>query len=176
MPTTSAPTTTRTLVIMRHAKAEQSGPTDAERLLASRGLADATVAGAWLAGQGITPDAALVSAATRTQMTWDAVCEAAGWDVEAVLDEGLYDAGPETALDLVRAVGPAVTTLLLIGHNPTVSYLAQLLDDGEGDDDASTRMTIGFPTCALAVLTFEGDWAELDEASASVVSFRVGRA
>jgi len=168
--------TSRTLVIMRHAKAEQSGPSDVERLLAESGQADAAAAGAWLAERGITPDAALVSAAVRTEMTWEALAERAGWDVEATLDEGLYDAGPESALDLVRAADPAVSTLLVVGHNPTMSILAQLLDDGEGDVGASTEMTQGFPTCALAVLVLEGPWAELDEASAVVTAFHVSRA
>lgn len=168
--------TSRTLVIMRHAKAEQSGPTDFERLLAESGQADAAAAGAWLAARGLEPDAALVSAAVRTEMTWEALAESAGWDVEATLDEGLYDAGPETALDLLRAVEPSVTALVLIGHNPTISILAQLLDDGDGDVEASTEMTQGFATCALAVLVHDGEWAELDEACARVSAFHVARA
>lgn len=168
--------TSRTLVILRHATAEQSGPTDFERLLAESGQADAAAAGAWLAGRGVEPDAALVSAAVRTEMTWEALAEQAGWDVEATLEEGLYDAGPESALDLLKAVDPAVETLVLIGHNPTVSILAQLLDDGEGDVAAGIEMTLGFPTCAVAVLVFEGDWADLDEASAALTAFHVGRA
>lgn len=161
---------------MRHATAEQDGPSDAERRLAEHGLDDAAEAGRWLGAQGIEPDLAVVSSATRTEMTWEAVSEAAGWDVELFLDEGLYTAGPETALDLVRATDGAVRTLVVIGHNPTVSILAQLLDDGEGDDDASTEMTLGFPSGALAVFSYDGDWAELDEASASVTAFHVGRA
>jgi phosphohistidine phosphatase len=161
---------------MRHAKAEQSGPTDFERLLAESGLADAAEAGRWLLASDVLPEAAIVSAAARTVMTWETVSETAGWDVEPALDEGLYDAGPESALDLVRAADPTVATLLLIGHNPTVSYLAQLLDDGGGDDEASNQMAVGFPTCAVAVLSFTGDWADLDEASASVTAFHVGRA
>lgn len=170
------PTTTRTLIIIRHAKAEQSGRTDFERSLAESGRRDAAAAGAWLRDQGVRPDAALVSAAVRTQMTWEILGGAAGWDLGPVLDEGLYDAGPETALDLLRGVEPAATVLLLIGHNPTVGQLVQLLDDGEGDQDASTQLSLGFPTCATAVLTYHGEWAELAGATASVVAFHVARA
>lgn len=161
---------------MRHAKAETDGPSDAERRLSERGIADAAEAGRWLANHDISPDLALVSAATRTQMTWDSLSDAAGLDADVSLDEGLYAAGPETVLDLVRATDPLVRTLLVIGHNPTVSYVAHLLDDGEGDEDASTEMTVGFPTGALAVFSYDGEWAELDEASASAVAFHVGRA
>jgi len=166
----------RTLVILRHAKAEAAGPSDFERPLSESGRADAVVAGRWLADAHLLPDSALVSASLRTTTTWQALSQSAGCGIEASLDEALYAAGPESALDLIRAIDPAVSTLLVIGHNPTVSYLAQLLDDDRGDVEASNQMTTGFPTCALAVLRFTGEWADLDEAGASVVAFHVSRA
>jgi phosphohistidine phosphatase len=165
----------KTLVVVRHAKAEQSGPTDFERQLADRGLEDAAEAGRWLAARGVTPDAAIVSAAVRTEQTWDAVSEAAGWDVDPHLEEGLYEAGTESALDLVRESEASVTTLVVVGHNPTMASLAQLLDDGDGDDDAGNEMAMGFPTASVAVLEYDGEWAELDEAGATLVAFHVGR-
>jgi len=66
--------------------------------------------------------------------------------------------------------------LVVVGHNPTIAYLAQLLDDGSGDDDAGREMAVGFPTGALAVFEVTGSWAELDLASARLVAFHVGRA
>ena len=160
---------------MRHAKAEQSGPSDYERQLSDRGTVDATRAGQWLAARGVEPDQALVSAAVRTQQTWEAVADGAGWDLEGTLEEALYEAGNESALDLIRETEKHVRTLVVVGHNPTMGSLAQLLDDGEGDDDAGNEMALGFPTCALAVFRYDGEWAELDEASASVLAFHVGR-
>jgi phosphohistidine phosphatase len=165
----------KTLVVMRHAKAEQSGPSDYERQLSDRGIIDATEAGQWLANRGVEPDQALVSAAVRTQQTWEAVAEGAGWDLEGTLEEALYDAGPETALDLIRECDEAIRTLVLVGHNPTMASLAALLDDGEGDDEAGNEVAVGFPTSALAVFSYDGDWSDLDEASASVVAYHVGR-
>jgi phosphohistidine phosphatase len=165
----------RTIIVMRHAKAEQSAPSDFERQLTDRGVADATAAGTWLASRGFVPDHALVSAAVRTQQTWDALVDGGGWDVDPDVDDALYDAGPESAMDLVRAVPDHVQTLLVVGHNPTMASLAQLLDDGEGDEDAGNEMATGFPTSAVAVFSFDGDWRELAEASASVVAFHVGR-
>jgi phosphohistidine phosphatase len=165
----------KTLVVMRHAKAEQSGPTDFERQLADRGGVDATEAGQWLAARGVVAEAALVSAAVRTEQTWDAVSDGASWDVEANLDEALYEAGTESVLDLVRETDSHVTTLVVVGHNPTMASLAQLLDDGDGDDEAGNEMALGFPTSAVAVFSYDGEWAELDEAGATLVAFHVGR-
>jgi phosphohistidine phosphatase len=165
----------RVLVVMRHSKAEQDGPTDFERPLARRGVADARAAGAWLASQGVEPDLALVSAAVRTTQTWEAVAEAAGWELAATYDRSLYAAGPETTLDLVSEVPADIRGVVVVGHNPTVAYLAQLLDDGEGDAAAAAEMAFGYPTSAVTVFAYDGAWADLAPGSARVVAFHVGR-
>lgn len=170
--------TPRRIVVMRHAKAEQLGPSDFERHLSDRGVAEAGLAGAWLVEQGFVPDHVLVSAALRTRETWAAVAEGAGWDpddVETDEDETLYEAGPETALDLVRDVPEDATALLVIGHNPTMGYLAQMLDDGEGDEEASNALVAGYPTGAMTLLDLTGDWADLDEQGATVRAHHVPR-
>jgi phosphohistidine phosphatase len=166
----------RTIVVMRHAKAEQDGPTDFERRLSERGHRDAADAGRWLAAQGFEPEVALVSAAVRTQETWEAVAEAAGWDVDPDLDRSLYSAGTEAVLDLVRGVEPGIASLIVVGHNPTVASLAAVLDDGNGDEEAGNQVAMDYPTSAVSVFSYDGDWKDLDEASASVVAFHVGRA
>ncbi|MDX6372928.1 MAG: phosphohistidine phosphatase, partial [Nocardioidaceae bacterium] len=120
----------KTLVMIRHAKAEQSGRSDFERQLTDRGTLDATEAGQWLAARGVEPDQALVSAAVRAQQTWEAVNEGGGWDLEGTADDALYEAGTETALDLIRETEDVIRTLVVVGHNPTVASLATLLDDG----------------------------------------------
>src|SRR5262249_12989468 len=125
----------RTLVVIRHAKAEQSGPTDFERQLTDRGVADATELGQWLAGRCVEPDHALVSSAVRAQQTWEAVNDGGGWDLEGTSDDVLYEAGTESALDVIRETEDAYSTLVVVGHNPTMASLATLLDDGEGDDE-----------------------------------------
>lgn len=161
---------------MRHAKAEQTAATDVERALSDRGAADAAEAGRWLAERGLRPDHVLVSSARRTRETWEAVAGGAGWDLDAEHDDGLYAAGPETALDLLRAVPAHARAVLVIGHNPTMAYLAQLLDGGEGDPEVAVEMAGGYPTAAATVLEHDGAWADLVEGSARAVAFHVGRA
>ncbi len=65
--------------------------------------------------------------------------------------------------------------MVVVGHNPTMGSLAQLLDDGDGDADASDRMMAGFPTSAVAVFGFEGPWADLAPGTATLRDFHVGR-
>lgn len=163
-------------MVLRHAKAEQVGATDFERELMPRGRDDAAAVGVWLAAQGVSPDAAVVSGATRTRQTWEHVCRGAGWDLEPTLDTGLYAGGTDTALDVIRGLDDSVSCAVFVGHNPTTAYLAQLLDDGEGDVEAGTAMLSGYPTSAATVLTFATSWTDLAPAGARLVGFHVGRA
>lgn len=164
------------LVIIRHAKAEGYAASDVERTLAPRGREDAKAAGTWLAGFGITPDLALVSAAVRTRETWQLVAEAAGWSITPTFDEALYGADEDTVLDLIAATEESVGTLLVIGHNPTVGMLAQLLDDGDGPAKAVDSLVMGYPTAAVTVFDVAVPWARIGPGSATLQAFEVARA
>ena len=170
----------RRLVVLRHAQAEPTAASDADRPLTAGGLAAARAAGEWLGGLGVRVappgGVALVSAALRTRQTYDAAAAAAGWEGSATHDPGLYSAGPDAALDLVRAVERDVADLVLVGHNPTMGYLAQLLDDGEGDQEATTALvTRGYPPCAAAVFRVDGPWVGLGPGGARLEAFHVAR-
>ncbi|NYE38271.1 phosphohistidine phosphatase [Nocardioides cavernae] len=165
----------RRLVVVRHSKAEAGGPSDHERALAPQGHADAEEAGRWLASRGIVPDAALVSDALRTRETWADLAGGAGWDLVPDFVAALYAAGPDAAMDLVRETDPDVATLVVLGHNPTVAYVAELLDDGDGDADATTDLiTRGFPTSTLAVFAVDAPWADLAPGTGRLEAFHVG--
>jgi phosphohistidine phosphatase len=165
----------RRLAVMRHGKAEQGGRTDFEREIAERGRHESTESGAWLAGQGFVPDHALVSAAHRTIDTWTSVAAGGAFEVEAHLSQVLYGAGPETALDLVRESPADARDVIVIGHNPTMAYLASLLDDGQGDASVSSEMMSGYPTSAVALFEYDGEWRDLSEAGARLVAYHDGR-
>ena len=164
----------RRLVVMRHAKAEPVAPSDMERHLTERGRADAAAAGAWLVDQGFAADVALVSTAVRTRETWQALSERAGWELEADLRVDLYSAGPEAALDVVRTTPGDVESLLVLGHNPTVAYLAQLLSDGQGDPELLARASTGFPPASVTLFELSTPWASLGFGDARLVGFHVG--
>jgi phosphohistidine phosphatase len=63
----------------------------------------------------------------------------------------------------------------VIGHNPAMGHLAQMLDDGDGDPEAIDGMATGFPTASLTVFAVDGPWAELEIAAARVTGFHVSR-
>jgi phosphohistidine phosphatase len=163
----------RTLVILRHAKADRpAGVTDADRPLTQRGHADAAAAGAWLAARGYRPRLVLCSPSKRTRQTWRGVAVALTGDEtpEVHYDQALYFGDAEDLLELLRAVPETVGSVLLIGHNPTVSMLSSLLDRGTDRDSDGLR------TSGIAVHTQDGGWTDLSPGSAPVTASYTARA
>lgn len=164
----------RGLVVIRHAKAEPYAATDVERVLAERGRAEARLLGQWLAGEGVVPDAAYVSYAARTRETWDVVAGGAGWTLQPEYDAQLYGTDEDGVLDLLRTAPEDARTVVVVGHNPTMAVLVQLLDDGEGA--ASGAVDLGsFPTSTAAVFEVDGSWADLAPMGGRLRAFHVAR-
>lgn len=164
----------RRLILMRHAKAEAFAVDDHARTLTERGRRDAVEAGLWLSANDLVPDHAVVSSAARTVGTWDSLDHGLRSTAEVRYEDALYSAGPATALDVVRTVPVDARIVVVIGHNPTVAYLAHTLDDGEPDEDAFREMSEGYPTAALTVLEVPVQWADLAEGNAHIAAFHVG--
>jgi phosphohistidine phosphatase len=165
---------THTLVLLRHAHAEGWAASDAERALAAHGVDAAGRVGSWLREQEIQPDRALVSSAVRTQQTWALVAAAAGWTLAPDVEAGLYTASPDSALDLIRRTDDSVQTLLVLGHNPTIHYLAQILSDGQGAPEAETELLSGFSPASVAVFDVDVPWARLSEGYGRLTAVRRG--
>ena len=165
----------RTLVVMRHATARGSAASDFERDLTPQGHEDAVSAGVWLRDAGVEVDHAVVSAAVRTRQTWEGLRSGAGWSLESEVEAGLYSAGPEAGLDMLRLVPNEARTVLLVGHNPTVAQLSQLLSDGLGQAHDLSQMAQGCPPAAMTVFQITGEWAELGFGDARVTGFHVAR-
>lgn len=156
---------------MRHAKAEPFATTDHARVLTDRGHRNAADAGAWLAERDVVPDLALVSTAARTKETWDEVSAASGAEADVLFDEALYHGGVEALIEAIQILPDDAERVIIVGHNPAAAYLAHLLDDGEGDQEAISGMLRGFPTSALVVFDVEVPWAEVGPESGRVVAF-----
>ena len=109
------------LVLMRHAQAADGSP-DHSRRLSQRGRDQAKERGKQLAREQF--DLALVSDAARTMETFLTL----GLDVPEVrYDAELYFGSHHTIVDLVRTMPAELSTVLIIGHEPTVSHAASIL-------------------------------------------------
>lgn len=141
------------LILMRHAKAERAAVSgrDEDRPLSPRGRTDAGLVARALAGRGVRPDVALVSAAVRTRETWDVVQDAFG-DVDVRVSPQLYDAPSDVLRAAAEGMEDQAGCLMLVAHNPGVHQLAvELLIEGAASPSAIERFSAGFPTGAAAV-------------------------
>ena len=144
------------LLLMRHCQAESAGsiPGDHHRPLSTGGRAEADRAAAWLRQTDRLPDALLCSDATRTRQTADAIVAASPnvsrQDVaefyqadDAQLRDGIVERAAADNLSDAR-------TLLVLGHNPTISDLAGQL----------TRRPLMLPPGGIVVIEVDHDWSQ----------------
>ena len=160
---------------MRHAKAEPFAATDHARDLTDRGRRDAEAAGAFLRRQSVLPDHAVVSSAVRTRSTWEVMEQAMGSGAEVVVDSACYSGSTDVVLESLRFVPEEARVVVFVGHQPTVGYLAHLLDDGAGDHEALHLMLQGFPTSSMAMFDVEVAWESLGPDTGRLVHFRPGK-
>jgi phosphohistidine phosphatase len=179
--------TTRRLMLMRHAKADWPDVADQRRPLAKRGRHDAPVIGRWLREHGYLPDVVVCSSARRTRQTWELVAPELGGSPKVTFDDRAYDAGEMALLYLARELPASCQAGLLIGHNPAISDLAASLTEPSAGDAAANADAdatgdtaegaanplagVRFPTAAVAVLEFAGDWADLAPGGARLLDF-----
>lgn len=152
----------RTLILLRHAKAEPQGVRpDAERHLTPRGWADARDVGLRIAREAGPLAGALVSPAARTRETFAAVLERVpvSW---MRTERRIYAAAAEDLLDLARAAGPE-ESLLLVGHGPAIWEAAALVAE---PGEAREQTARGVATGTAMLLRFEGVWGDLGAAPA----------
>ncbi|MGW5335736.1 SixA phosphatase family protein [Streptomyces bauhiniae] len=161
----------RRIVLFRHAKADWPQVSDHERPLADRGRADAPVAGSRLADTGISFDLAVCSTSVRTRETWKLAVHELDHRPKTVYEDRVYNASPGELIAVLNETPDDVRDAILIGHNPGVHHLVEILA-GTAEGDAGERMSRrGFPTSAFAVLTFDGDWKDLEPGKATLVDY-----
>ncbi|MGL4176446.1 MAG: SixA phosphatase family protein [Dermatophilaceae bacterium] len=166
----------RTLILLRHAKAEQGGGAgDHERELTVHGRRDARAAGVWLHEQGFGVDEVLCSTSERTQQTAEEIWAGGCPETDVHLDRRIYEASPHRLLDVVREADDDADVVMVVGHAPGIPALTELLADGEGSAAGHRALGEGFPTCGLAVLHYRGRWADLAFGDASLERFHISR-
>jgi phosphohistidine phosphatase len=161
----------RRIVLFRHAKADWPQVNDHERPLAERGRQDAALAGRKLADTGIPFDLTLCSTATRTRETWKHAVQEFPRRPKTVYEERIYEASPGELIAVLNETPDDVRNLILVGHNPGVQGLTEVLA-GSADGDARERMSRrGFPTAAFAVLSYDGPWKGLEPGTGRLTDY-----
>lgn len=158
-------------MLLRHAKSAWPDVPDRDRPLAKRGRRDAPVMGRWLRDHGYLPDVVVCSVARRTRQTWELVAPELGGSPSVTFEPRAYEASALTLLYLARELPSAGRAALLIGHNPAIAELATSLTESPAGDGASPSPGITFPTAAVAILEFAGEWPDLAPGQARLLDF-----
>ena len=152
----------RYLTIVRHAKAEKAAPgqSDFDRTLSDRGRRQCEQLRTWASDANelglYGPTTALVSSSARTRETFRLAFNDTPFVDERVFSELIYNgrrdvSGEDLLIDLA-AIDPVTTSLLIVGHNPTVLELVWILVK-----KLPVSLRDGFPTAGAYVLAIPED-------------------
>ncbi len=120
------------LMLFRHGKSDWTSNTrgDRDRPLNDRGERSAATMGLVLRKMGEIPDLLISSPAIRAETTAALARISGGWGSRLEIDEELYGGGPESAIGVATRCGEDTKRLMLVGHEPTWSLLAQRITGG----------------------------------------------
>lgn len=149
----------KTVYLLRHAKSSwaDGSLSDKQRPLNERGQRDAPAMGSRFAARDETVDRVLSSPAERAQSTARLFCEACGHPPDEIaIEPDLYFAGSGSIGDLIVAQDDSLRSLMLVFHNPDITYFANSIDYDVRIDNV--------PTCGLVKLVSDivqwRDWSQ----------------
>jgi phosphohistidine phosphatase len=149
------------LTLMRHANALWKDPqiADFDRPLNRRGNSEAEAMSRRLMELQLIPTMVLTSSALRAQQTADIVARELGVSLRNMRsEEALYLAAADDILRVVQTTGPRIPHLMIVGHNPGISEVANLLAPSRRIDDLATA--------AVCSLTFDTrNWSQVGAAN-----------
>lgn len=145
------------LMLLRHGKSDwdTSNRGDRNRPLSRRGERASATMGVVLRKMGEIPDRVISSPALRAESTAAIVRLSGGWEAPLEIADELYGASPEDALAVAARCGGDAGRLMLVGHEPTWSMLAERVTGG--------RIAVRTAT----VVAFDLDAATWDQAPRS---------
>ncbi len=151
----------KTLYLMRHAKSSWSFDdlSDQERPLNDRGRDDAPRMGQALARRHVVLDLLVSSPAVRALSTATLVARELPYPHDRIrVEAGIYGADVDELLALIRALPDTAGSVLLVGHNPTITDTANALSPTSFKE---------LPTAAVVCLKFATEqWAEASKVTA----------
>jgi phosphohistidine phosphatase len=146
----------KTLFIVRHGKSdwEYDDVSDIDRSLKERGINDGYEMAERIRKKGLTPDLIITSTATRASHTALIFSRVLDMEEETVVfSRDLYLAGTDDILSVIFGVDDSIDKLMIFGHNPGFTYLANQL---------SNMQIMNVPTTGMVILNFNVEkWTEI---------------
>jgi phosphohistidine phosphatase len=143
---------------IRHAKSswDDFSLQDIDRPLNKRGLRDAPFMATMLTGKGVKPDAIISSPANRAYTTATYFASAASIDNQSIIKNiDIYEAMSITVKEIVNNLNNDWDTVLIFGHNPTFTSLANSYHE---------EYIPNVPTCGIVEVEADiDDWKKFNE-------------
>jgi phosphohistidine phosphatase len=150
----------KTLHIVRHGKSswDYENISDIDRPLSPRGINNAYLMAKKLSERKVVPDMLLSSPANRALYTATIFARVLKIPYERInISDTIYTGYTDNILELIRSQGNEVNQLLVFGHNPAFTALANQLMDHYLDN---------IPTAGIVSLSYRIDsWKELGKAT-----------
>ena len=149
------------LYFIRHAKSSWEDPelTDLERPLLKRGIDKTRQMIRYLDKHKVTADLILSSPAVRALETARLIADGIGYPRKKIrIETAIYYGSAESIIDLVYSVPDEVSSLMIFGHNPLITEVANFF----------FQPVIGFlPTSGIACVSFPVDkWSYIQKVPA----------
>ncbi|MEE8666463.1 MAG: histidine phosphatase family protein [Bifidobacterium mongoliense] len=157
------------VLMMRHAKTESShAGGDAKRELTDKGLKQAKAIARALAGMDLVPDRIACSSARRAEHTLERMLRTFGDAPHVDYRRNLYDQGLSSVFDELSTTKPKVRSLMIIGHEPTISMACQWIADPE--EPAFDELNLGLSPASVVILGADEPIAAWREHGAHIVA------
>jgi phosphohistidine phosphatase len=117
------------LYLVRHAKSswEEPGGSDMDRPLLEKGIKRTMKVIRFLKERAVKIDLMISSPAIRAFQTAVLVAKGIGYPEDKIrVERKIYDGYYDRILDLIYATSNEVNSLMIFGHNPTITHLANL--------------------------------------------------
>lgn len=142
------------LYLVRHAEAANTTASDFQRPLTAEGERVARHLGKWIDRQEFKVDQIISSTALRAKTTAELINESLGKG-NVKHDEELYEASVRTFLRCVNSNTDENDNILMVAHNPSITYLAEYLTGAP---------VVNMEPGGIAIVTFSGfAWVEVGE-------------
>ena len=156
----------RVLTLIRHAKSswDDASISDFDRPLNDRGQRDAPEMARRLAERREYPDCFMASSARRARETALVLAQGVGFpEADIHFERSLYLADTHRLLNTIQRLPDRVRDVWLVGHNPDLTDLANLLAGPHTDN---------LPTCAVFRMEF-GDvtWHDIQPGSGRLLVY-----
>lgn len=154
----------RNLYLVRHSKSSWKNLSlnDFDRPLNKRGKKDALLMGDYLTMKKVDIDLIISSPAKRTLETLNLLAEKISFNERVQFEQLLYEANLKKIFSVIRNIDEQIQNVMLIGHNPALTILANYLLKENIDN---------IPTSGIVAIKFALTWKDISKNCGTLLFF-----